>query len=130
VSATTLIEAKLFRPRARPDVVRRARLARPPAERRTRLTLVAAPAGFGKTTLLTSWYGEGSGADDAPVAWVSLDDGDRQGESFWAYLLTAVERAAPGTAAAGLALLQTGQAPVEDVLTQVINELSVRPDDL
>ena len=41
-----------------------------------------------------------------------------------------MERAAPGTAAAGLALLQTGQAPVEVVLTGVLNELSVLPDDL
>ncbi|MFC5175242.1 LuxR C-terminal-related transcriptional regulator [Nocardioides taihuensis] len=125
-----LVESKLFRPRTRPDVVRRARLARPAAAARTRLTLVAAPAGFGKTTLLTSWYGEDQGADDPRVAWVSLDEGDRQAGSFWAYLLTAVERAAPGTAAAGLTLLQSGQAPVESVLTGVLNELSVLPDDL
>ena len=62
----------------------------------TRLTLVSAPAGFGKTTLVTSWLSELPGGSHR-LAWVSLDEGDRKGASFWAYVLTALERAVPGT---------------------------------
>ena len=75
-----------------------------------KLTLVSAPAGFGKTTLLLSWLA-GDGADRR-TAWVSLEEAERQTGVFWAYVLTALERAAPGTGGAGLALLQTEQSPV------------------
>src|SRR6185436_14115709 len=62
------------------------------------------------------------------VAWVSLDDADSRAGSFWAYVLTGLEKAAPGTGAAGLDLLGTGQ--VDAALTAVLNELSVLPDDV
>lgn len=75
-----------------------------------KLTLVSAPAGFGKTTLLLSWLA-GDGADRR-TAWVPLEETERQAGVFWAYVLTALERAAPGTGGAGLALLQTEQSPV------------------
>ena len=117
-----LVETKLFLPISRDDVVRRPRLDRLRWPDRTRLTLVSAPAGFGKTTLLTSWLA------GRRTAWVSLDETDSRSDPFWAYLLTAVERAAPGTGAAGLTLL--GQVPIETVLAGVLNELSVLPEDL
>ena len=65
-----------------------------------------------------------------PTAWVSLDERDRDPSSFWTYVLLAVDRAAPGTATGALAQLQSGQAPIEAVLTALLNELSVLPDDL
>lgn len=128
--AAPLVETKLFVPRTRPGLVPRPRLDRLLGDGHTRLTLVSAPAGFGKTTLLTAWLaGRTAGRDGARVAWVSLDEGDRRGEAFWAYVLTALERAAPGACAAGLAMLEGGQ-PIEDVLAAVLNELSVLPDDV
>ncbi len=128
---SALVETKLFHPRPRQGLVPRPRLALGP--RRTRLTLVSAPAGFGKTTLLAAWLA-GAGAGDADVgtrrvAWVSLDEADTGAGSFWSYVLTALERAAPGAGAEGLALLEAGQ-PVERVLAAVLNELSVLPDDV
>jgi LuxR family maltose regulon positive regulatory protein len=120
-----LVETKLFRPQARPGLVPRPRLDELLGiGGRARLTLVSAPAGFGKTTLVTAWV-----AGVERVAWVSLDEADRRPEVFWAYLLTALDRAAPGTGAAGLALLGAGQ-PIEAVLAAVLNELSVLPDDV
>ena len=95
------------------------------------LTLVSAPAGFGKTTLLAAWLA-GAAAGEAGtrrIAWVSLDEADTSAAAFWAYVLTALERAAPGAGAEGLALLEAGQ-PVESVLATVLNELSVLPDDV
>ncbi len=128
---TALVETKFFLPGTRPGLVPRPRLDRVLGGRRTRLTLVSAPPGFGKTTLLTAWL---AGAADGEArarrtAWVSLDESDTSAQAFWSYVLTALERAAPGAGAAGLALLGAGQ-PVEAVLTTVLNELSVLPDDV
>jgi LuxR family maltose regulon positive regulatory protein len=127
---TSLVETKLFLPRPRRDVMLRPRLA----DLLLRgshggLTLVSAPAGFGKTTLLASWFATAASSsdDDHVVAWVSLDQRDRETTSFWTYVLLAVDRAAPGCGAGALTLLQSGQATVETVLAGVVNELSVHP---
>ncbi|MDX6372510.1 MAG: hypothetical protein QOD98_1498, partial [Nocardioidaceae bacterium] len=127
-----LVDTKFFRPQTRSGLVPRPRLDQLLGTVPARLTLVSAPAGFGKTTLLTAWLA--ADADPAGTArrtaWVSLDEADSRADSFWPYVLTALERAAPGTGAAGLALLEGGQAPIETVLTTVLNELSVLPDDV
>ena len=124
-----VVETKLLLPRARTQTLGRPRLD----ELLVRgwdatLLLVSAPAGFGKTTLLGTWLA--TGGHDRPTAWVSLDERDADASSFWTYVLLAVDRAAPGTATAALALLQSGQAPVDTVLTALLNELSVLPEDL
>jgi LuxR family transcriptional regulator, maltose regulon positive regulatory protein len=125
--ADTLVETKLLFPRLRRDAVPRPRLAGLlDRARDTPLTLVSAPAGFGKTTLLTAWL-DGAGR---PVAWVSLDGRDRRAASFWTYVLVAVDRAVPGSATAALTLLHSGQATVETVLAGVVNELSVHDGEL
>src|SRR5688500_668287 len=105
-----LVQTKLLLPRPRPQAVARPRLtglldrgADAP------LTLVSAPAGFGKTTLLGTWLRDRG----RPTAWVSLDERDRDGPTFWTYVLLAVDRAAPGTATAALARLRTGRAPAD-----------------
>jgi LuxR family transcriptional regulator, maltose regulon positive regulatory protein len=126
-----LVETKFFLPYARDGLLPRPRLDLALAGRRSPLTLVSAPAGFGKTTLLATWLA-GSGASAEPgrrLAWVSLDAADRNAESFWTHVLTALERALPGTGSVGLTLLGTGQ-PAETVLAAVINEISVLADEV
>jgi len=80
-----LLETKLRVPRLRRALVARPRLS----ERLSRgaelaLTLVSAPAGFGKTTLLTEWLADAS-ADGWSAAWLSLDQRDNDPAVFWAY---------------------------------------------
>ncbi len=97
------------------------------------VTVVSAPAGFGKTTLLGTWLTSTrrpGREDEPPVAWVSLDERDRQPTSFWTYLLLALDRAVPGAGAAALTLLQSGQAHIETVLAGVVNELSVHAGEV
>lgn len=122
-----VLDTKLFRPAPRSGLVARPRLdERLAPTPETRLTVVSAPAGFGKTTLLGSWLD----TVDQPVAWVALDERDGEATTFWTYVLTAIDRAVPGAATDALAQLHTGQVPVETVLATLLNELSVLPDDV
>ncbi|WP_433371711.1 LuxR C-terminal-related transcriptional regulator [Actinoplanes sp. CA-142083] len=121
-----LVETKLFLPRARAGTLARPRLTGRLGEN-TGLVLVSAPAGFGKTTLLERWVA----GQNAAVAWISLDADDGSPRTFWTYVITALDRAAPGTGSDAISLLlQAGHSPVEAVLTAVLNELSVFPGDL
>jgi len=96
-----------------------------------RLTLVSAPAGFGKTTLARQWVAERSKQQHfLPVAWVSLDGGDNDPVRFWSYLITACQGFRDNMARESLALLQsTPQPPFEASLTETaiaffLNELA------
>lgn len=128
-----LVETKLLLPGPRREVVLRPRLSELlQRAAHAPVTLVSAPAGFGKTTLLASWFATrlpGPGGND-PVAWVSVDERDREAASFWAYVLLALDRAVPGSGAEALTLLQSGQAPIETVLAGVVNEVSVRSGEV
>ena len=131
--ADPLVETKLLLPRSRREVVPRPRLAGLLARAsKAPVTLVSAPAGFGKTTLLSTWLSRDPARlmGDGPVAWVSLDERDRRPATFWTYVLLALDRAVPGSGAAALTLLQSGQAPVEAVLAGVVNELSVHSGEV
>jgi hypothetical protein len=87
------------------------------------ITLVSAPADFGKTTLLSVWSSELSGG--RPVAWLSLDAADNDPARFWRYFIAAVDRLRPGAGDAALMLLRSPQAlPIETVLTTLLNELA------
>ncbi|GAA1026935.1 LuxR C-terminal-related transcriptional regulator [Virgisporangium ochraceum] len=121
-----LVRTKLTAPRRRPELVERARLTERLAHaREAALVLVSAPAGFGKTTLLASVLG------DAPdVAWVSLDARDADATRFWLHVLHALEVTSAGCASTALALLDTGPGSLEDVVTSLVNEVSVRSEDL
>jgi LuxR family maltose regulon positive regulatory protein len=124
-----LVTTKLLVPRPRARAVARRRLDELLGRGSdATLTLVSAPAGFGKTTMLAAWLAAGGPGRSA--AWVSLDERDRDPSSFWTYVLLAVDRAAPGTATAALAQLQSGQTPIDVVLTALLNELSVRSEDI
>jgi LuxR family transcriptional regulator, maltose regulon positive regulatory protein len=95
-----------------------------------KLTLVSAPAGFGKTTLLAEWLAAAP-AGPRPAAWVSLDQGDNDPATFLAYVSTAMQRVRPGIGAHALALLQSPQPPpIESVVTTLINEVAAIEDDL
>jgi LuxR family maltose regulon positive regulatory protein len=83
-----ILATKLYIPRPRPNVVHRPRLIERlneghPSGRK--LTLISAPAGYGKTTLLSEWIPQ----SERCVTWVSLDDGDNDPVRFWAYFIAA-----------------------------------------
>ena len=126
--AGPLLETKLHVPRGRRLLVTRPRLT----ERLNRasdaaLTLVSAPAGFGKTTLLTEWLA--AAGDGRSVAWLSLDQRDDDPAVFWAYLVAALQAAEPGVGAGAVALLQS-RTPTEDVLSSLLNDLAGLPRDV
>jgi LuxR family maltose regulon positive regulatory protein len=128
VSVAPLLATKFFVPRWRRGLVSRPRLtARLNGAAESKLTLVSAPAGFGKTTLLAEWLAD---ASNVTAAWLSLDQADSDPVSFWRYASTALQNVAPGVGAAALALLQSSQPPVETVLATLLNELSELPTDI
>jgi LuxR family maltose regulon positive regulatory protein len=122
--ADQLLTTKLCPPQARPKLVARPCLIgslERVAERR--LTLVSAPAGFGKTTLLTEWLAErASGAP--PIAWLSLDEGDNDPIRFLSYLVAALRTVEGGMGEGVLAPLRSPQPPsTEAVVGVLINEI-------
>ena len=125
VPTSPLLQTKLYVPRSRPGLVSRARLI----ERLNqavdgRLTILSAPAGFGKTTLLTQWLaGDATGAP--PAAWVSLDQSDNEPTLFWAYLIAALQTVHADVGKTTLSLLGSPQLlPVETLLGPLLNEIA------
>lgn len=93
------------------------------------LTLILAPAGFGKTTLLSQWiaFNQGENLHDR-VAWVSLEiDSDLR--QFWTYIVTALEELQPGIAQSVRGSLATPQPPIHSILRILINEISETASD-
>ncbi|HKT03555.1 MAG TPA: LuxR family transcriptional regulator, partial [Rugosimonospora sp.] len=126
--ASPLVETKLFRPEVRRSLVARPRLSdRLGHGVAARLTLLSAPAGFGKTTLLSAWLAS-AGARKRSVAWLSLEESDSQPAAFWTYVIAALQRVVPGVGAGTLPLLQSARPPIEAVLATVVNELAAVPD--
>ena len=121
--ASPLLETKFHLPRRRRGLVQRPRLNdRLSQGLDSALTLVSAPAGFGKTTLLAEWLAVAS-SDGRAVAWLSLDQRDNDPVLFWTYLITALKTAAPGLGDGALSLLQSTQPPIEAVLATLLNDL-------
>ena len=129
-----LLATKLYVPRSPRGLVPRPRLSeRLDRGAASKLTLVSAPAGFGKTALLAEWLAAGPGAatDERSAAWLSLDRDDRLPVSFWTYVIAALQTVAPGVGASALALLQAPRpAPIQTVLTTLLNELGAVADDV
>src|SRR2546423_6250766 len=123
-----LLRTKLYAPPPRSDLVPRPRLeARLNAGLRGRLTLLAAPAGFGKTTLVGAWRAAPPGSE-VPLAWVSLDAGDNDPARFWAYVAAALDTVSAGLGEPALASLQSPRPPpIEVVLTGLLNGLADLP---
>jgi LuxR family maltose regulon positive regulatory protein len=125
---TPILATKLHIPRPPPHAVRRQRLVeRLNAGLHRKLTLVSAAAGFGKTTLLSTWIAD----SDLPVAWLSVDQADSDPTRFLTYLVAAVRTIAPNIGDAVLAdlLEKTSQPPsTESVLTALLNDIATIPD--
>jgi len=89
-----------------------------------KLTVVAAPAGFGKSTLVSQWVR----AVGRPVAWLTLDAHDNDATRFLAYVIAALQQIQASCGAQTLALLRSPQPPpVETLLTTLVNELALMP---
>jgi LuxR family maltose regulon positive regulatory protein len=92
-----MLATKLYVPSPRPDIVRRSRLIdrlNVGLSRTPSVTLISAPAGFGKTTLVSEWIATLTGSG-VRVAWLSLDEGDNDLTRFLAYLIAALQTIAP-----------------------------------
>ena len=126
-----LVTTKLRAPRPRSNLVARQRLSEALAAGEGRiLTLVSAPAGFGKTTLLTEWA-KGWSARGGSVAWVSLDGSDDDPARFLNYLVGAVRSVEPSFGEGILASLRSpGFSPVEALATALVNELAELPQEI
>jgi LuxR family maltose regulon positive regulatory protein len=90
---------------------------------------LSAPAGFGKTTLLTEWLAAGC-ADGAAVAWLSLDRRDHDPALFWTYVVTAIQTAVDGVGNTALQLLASSSPPTDAALAAPLNDIDGLSTDI
>jgi LuxR family maltose regulon positive regulatory protein len=126
-----ILQTKLYIPRTRPELISRPRLI----ERLSaglgqdqgfgrKLTVLSAPAGFGKTTLLSEWVTQLSDR----AAWLSLDKEDNDQARFWTYLVAALQTVHASLGQDVLQLLQAPQQPAtQAILTRVLNQVTTLP---
>src|SRR5687768_8667793 len=131
LTADSLVFTKLRPSQARPNLVARPQLtARLEREAGRKLTLISAPAGFGKTTLLVEWL---KGREDGvqSVAWLTLDEGDNDPVRFLSYLVAALRRTVGEEFGESvLAALRSPEPPrMEAVLGAFVNELADLPGE-
>jgi LuxR family maltose regulon positive regulatory protein len=128
-ASPVLLETKLHAPRPRRGLVARPRLTERLGEATLpALTIVAAPAGFGKTTLLADWFTAPS-SPHRSKAWLSLDGNDNDPVLFWSYVIAALQTTASAAGERALGLLRSSQ-PLESVVASLLNDLSGIDDDL
>ena len=122
-----ILATKLYIPPPRPKVVLRTRLMERLNEGLNStpgMTLISAPVGYGKTTLVSEWVA----CCERPVAWLSLDEGDSDPAFFLAYLVAALQTLPANPGAGVLNALQAPQLlPIESVLTGLLNEITAFP---
>ena len=127
--ATSILATKLYIPPPRPKIVLRPRLIERLNECLSsgcKLTLISAPAGFGKTTLVSEWLA----GCKRPVAWLSLDEGDNDPTRFLTYLVAALQTIATNIGEGVLGVLQSPQPPsTESILTALLNEITTISDN-
>jgi len=124
--STPILATKLYIPPLRPHVVSRPRLLERLNEGlHHNLILISAPAGFGKTTLISEWV-EGI---ERPAAWLSLDEGDNDPARFLMYLVAALQTLAASIGEGVLGVLQSPQPPpTEAILTALLNDITTIRD--
>ncbi|MBK8618442.1 MAG: helix-turn-helix transcriptional regulator [Anaerolineales bacterium] len=126
-----VLATKLYIPSSRPNVVVRSRLIERLNEGLSfshKLIIISAPAGFGKTTLVSEWIA----GCERPTAWISLDEGDNDLIRFLTYIIAALQTIVPniGEGVLGtLHALQVQPPSIESLLTTLINEVDTIPDD-
>ncbi len=148
--SSPLLMTKLYIPSVRPELVSRPRLIeRLNAGLDRKLTVISAPAGFGKTTLVSEWVSDfrfqiadfglettsasavrnRQSAIDNRVAWVSLDEGDNDPAHFLAYFIAAIQTVYPDIGESLVADLHASQPPpIQAFLTTLINEIAAVPE--
>ena len=128
-----LIKSKVRLPGARDKLLeRKALFHKLDTAFRFRLTAVTAPAGFGKSTLLSSWL-HGLGKDRCLVSWVSLDETDQDPFAFWKYILYSIDEAEKGSVDTAFSLLKPLQADSgynKSFLPVLLGELADLESDL
>jgi LuxR family maltose regulon positive regulatory protein len=126
---TSLLTTKLNIPPARPQFVTRPHLTvRLEEGLNYNFILVSAPAGFGKTTLLSEWARQSQ--PSVCTTWLSLDGGDNDPTRFWSYFIAALQNIQPNCGEKILPLLHSTQPPLtEPILTVLINDMSIVPGD-
>ena len=129
--AVPVLATKLYKPPPPPKVVVRPRLIEQLdyglLTGRT-VTLISAPAGFGKTTLVTEWIA----SCGRPAAWLSLDERDNDIARFLIYVIRALQTISPNLGEGLLDVLfasQSQSSPIESILTALLNEIAAIPDD-
>jgi LuxR family maltose regulon positive regulatory protein len=124
-----LLQTKLHAPRPRPGAVIRPRLANRMSHGvESKLTLVSAPPGFGKSTLVGEWIA--ARRSGMTAAWLSLDAQDNEPSTFWTYVIAALETAVPNVVASALSLLESPQPQTEIPLRALLNDLAALPSDV
>ena len=122
--ALSILATKLYIPPPRPKIVPRPHLIERLNEGLSsgcKLTLISAPPGFGKTTLISEWLA----GSKRPVAWLSLDEGDSDPTRFLTYLVAALQTIATNIGEGVLGVLQSHLLPsTESILTAMINEIT------
>ncbi len=123
--SAALLSTKLFVPRAHPEIVHRPRLvARLVEGLSRRLTVISAPPGAGKTTLIAEWHASELGRN-TPLAWLTLDERDNDPRRFLAYLVAAIGRLFPDAAFEFESLIQAASAvEIEHTLVLLLNLLN------
>jgi LuxR family maltose regulon positive regulatory protein len=124
--ASSILATKLYIPQPRSKIVPRTRLIEQLNDGlEGKLTLISAPAGFGKTTLVSEWVA----GCKRPVAWLSLDERDNDPARFISYLVKALQTIKPGIGEGLLAVLASPQPlQIETILTNLLNEITTLPE--
>jgi LuxR family transcriptional regulator, maltose regulon positive regulatory protein len=129
-----VLSTKLHLPTPRRQLVRRPRLTdqlRAEPRSMPRLVLVAAPAGFGKTAVLTQWLTTDPKGSEMPgrVAWLSLDGDDPDLPRFFTHVVAALQTTNPDLGVDALALMDTDRGfPTDEVLVSLVNDLDTTAD--
>ncbi|MEI7769133.1 MAG: LuxR C-terminal-related transcriptional regulator [Chloroflexales bacterium] len=130
--AYQILATKLYNPPIQSHFVQRAALVQrleKGVQQGKRITLVSAPAGFGKTTLISAWMA--SRDPYKPFGWVSLDDGDNDPVRFLIYVVAAIQKVNPDIGQTILATLQSPQPPpLSELVGSLINEIVSKADFL
>jgi LuxR family maltose regulon positive regulatory protein len=127
--AVSILATKLYIPPPRPKAVLRSHLIdrlNQGVQHIPGATLISAPAGFGKTTLVGEWIE----SCERPAAWLSLDEGDNDPARFLIYFIAALQTIAPAIGQGSLEMLQSPQSPpIEPILTSLLNEITTIPNN-